>query len=181
MAACDANYVFTLANIGGHGSQSDGVIFKHSVLGERLESKTLNVPLSTEIPNIDIEFPCVFVADEAFPLEEYIMRPYAKTNLILKQQIFFYRLSRARRIIKNTLGILVARWRILKKAVIADVNNVDNIVKACVVLHNFCIIKTKGRINATHYSPPGYADCGDEQNGIWRKEEFDEPLQSVGR
>lgn len=84
MAACDAKYVFTLVDIGAYGSQSDDGIFKHSIFGERLQSKTLNVPLPAEIPNTDFQFPYVLVADEAFLLKEYIMRPFAKTNVTEK-------------------------------------------------------------------------------------------------
>jgi hypothetical protein len=58
---------------------------------------------------------------------------------------------------------------------------VDNIVKATVVLHNFCKKELGGieSINNTIYCPQGYTDSNDEENGLWRTEA--EPFQSVGR
>ena len=57
-----------------------------------------------------------FLADEAFPLKRWLMRPIpgasAKTH---SQKVYNYRLSRARRTIENAFGILVARWRVLKR------------------------------------------------------------------
>lgn len=127
-----------MVDIGAYGSQSDGGIFRNSILGTRLEANTMNVPNPLCIPNTNIKYPFVLVADEALPLKQYIMRPYRR-NLTFQQRIFNYRLSRARRTVGKsyTFGILVARWRILKQTICAKVENIDNIVKATVVLHNF--------------------------------------------
>ncbi|KAL3246150.1 hypothetical protein MRX96_057886 [Rhipicephalus microplus] len=59
--------------------------------------------------------PYVFVGDEAFPLKEYVMRPYARRTLhedddkSYERRVFNYRMSRARRTIENTFGILAQR------------------------------------------------------------------------
>lgn len=106
MAICDADYVFTLVDIGAYGSQSDGAVFSESAFGQGLESGRIKLPASTPLPNTDINFPYYFVGDEAFPLKPYILRPYPGRNLDeKKKKIFNYRLSRARRIIENSFGI----------------------------------------------------------------------------
>lgn len=48
-----------------------------------------------------------------------------------------FRLSRARRCIENTFGIMVSRWRIYKSVIIASEDTINGIIKATVVLHNF--------------------------------------------
>jgi len=146
MAICDANYSFTLVNVGAFGSQSDGAVFKESAFGKAMENNQLDIPADTVLPGIDISFPMFFAADEAFPLKRYIMRPFPGNNLTEEQQIFNYRLSRARRIIENSFGILVTRWRVLRTNIIADVSTIERIVCATLCLHNFikgCELATK--------------------------------------
>ncbi|XP_018395102.1 PREDICTED: putative nuclease HARBI1 [Cyphomyrmex costatus] len=137
LAVCDANYVFTLVDVGASGSQSDGGIFKASAFGQALENNELCIPDDCNLPDSNIGFPYYFVGDEAFPLKRYMMRPYPGTGLSLTQKIFNYRLSRARRVIENAFGILVNRWRIFRSTIIADVNTVEFIICATLCLHNF--------------------------------------------
>jgi len=77
---------------------------------------------------------------------------------------YINRLSRARRVIENAFGILVARWRILFTTLNMLPSNADKIIKACVVLHNFL------KLNDGTYCPPDYVDRYDGHRvatGLW--------------
>lgn len=70
----------------------------------------MNFPPSTKLPGTNDEMPHFFVGDEAFPLRPDLMRPYSKKSIKSDtERIFNYRLSRARRIIENSYGILSSR------------------------------------------------------------------------
>lgn len=166
--------------LGSYGSQSDGGIFRDSIFGQKFENGTMPLPLPREIPQTNIKMPFVLLGDQAFPLKNYLLRPYAgrQAALTLGQKIFNYRLSRCRRVIENAFGILVARWRLLKATINASPERVDLYVRTCVVLHNFC--KMRGASNGeSAYCPPDFTDNGDDNNGGWRQET--ENLPSVNR
>lgn len=179
LAACDSKYRFIMVDIGAYGSQSDGGIFCNSAFGAKFDEDNFNVPSAENLSGSDISMPYFLVADAAFPLKKYIMRPYGGNNLTPTQRIFNYRLSRARQVIENTFGILVVRWRILRTTINAKAENVDHIIKAVTVLHNYCQIELETQGETNIYCPPGYADSGDEKNGAWRQEQA--TLKSVGR
>lgn len=81
--------------------------------------------------------PYVFIGDDAFPLETTLMKPFSNKTLDESEAIFNYRLSRARRMIENTFGILASKWRIFRAPIKADVDLVDDIISSCVCLHNW--------------------------------------------
>ncbi|XP_018364796.1 PREDICTED: uncharacterized protein LOC108762333 [Trachymyrmex cornetzi] len=137
MAACDANYKFTVIDVGQFGSISDGGVWAHSDIGQLLHSGLLDVPPKKELPCTSIATEYVFAGDEAFPLKKYLLRPYPRSQLTDKERIFNYRLSRARQVIENAFGILVSRWRILTKPLCCSPENADHLVKALICLHNF--------------------------------------------
>ena len=97
------------------------------------------------------------------------MRPYPGRYLLEPQVIFNYRLSRARRVIENTFGILAARWCIFQRPIIAEPDNVVLYTKAAIALHNF-LRSTEPSI----YCPSGFTDSEDVDgnivNGSWRDE-----------
>lgn len=49
LAMCDANYLFTLVDIGAFGHQSDGGIFKQSRMGQLFAQEKMHIPLPDEI------------------------------------------------------------------------------------------------------------------------------------
>ncbi|XP_039305688.1 protein ALP1-like [Solenopsis invicta] len=139
LAVCDANYVFRYVDIGAYGRRSDGGIFKDSIMGTKLENKQMRIPEAAPISDErETPLPYCIVGDEAFPLKTYLLRPYpGKQKLTPQKRIFNYRLSRARRVIENTFGILVNKWRIFRKPIIANISNTTRIIQASIVLHNW--------------------------------------------
>ena len=81
------------------------------------------------------------------------MKPYPGKNFNIQQRVFNYRLSRARRTIENSFGILAARWRIYKSPIKAKPSKVENIIKATVCLHNYLCLT-----DGAHYIPTGFVD-----------------------
>ncbi|XP_018360100.1 PREDICTED: uncharacterized protein LOC108759253 [Trachymyrmex cornetzi] len=177
MAICDANYKFIWVDIGDYGSNSDGEVWANSNLGQSLESGTADIPLPKTLSGTTTILPCALVG-EAFPLKPYLMRPYPRRSLTSdSQRIFNYRLSRARRIIENAFGILVSRWRILRKSIQCKEETAHKIV--LVVLYNYIMSS-----NEQKYCPPHFVD--QEINGIitpgeWRNEELGSHIVRIGQ
>lgn len=75
MAIVDANYCFVLVDIGAYGRSGDGGVSANCAFGKGFQSGALKLPEPQALPNVG-DMPHVLVADEAFPLRSYIMRPY---------------------------------------------------------------------------------------------------------
>lgn len=139
LALVDARYKFITVNVGSYGRNSDGGVFAKSSLGQRLENGTLNLPAARQLPNSDIIAPFVIVADEAFPLKTYIMRPYPGSQTIgdAAKTYFNYRLTLARRLVECAFGILAQRFRLFFRRIKVAPKNVDNVILAACTLHNY--------------------------------------------
>ncbi|XP_049886387.1 uncharacterized protein LOC126380839, partial [Pectinophora gossypiella] len=112
LAICDSNYCFTYIDVGSYGKASDSQIFKNSNFYKRLHEQDLNIPNPLPITNDGPPVPFIFIGDEAFGISNFIQRPYAGNHLNEKKRIFNYRLSRARRYIECSFGIMANKWRI---------------------------------------------------------------------
>lgn len=89
LALVDHNYNFQCIDIGNYGSNSDGGIFEKSMLKKGLEENMLQLP-----------YDAVMLGNEAFPLKTYRMKPYARRNMLSRnEKIYNYRHCRARRIV----------------------------------------------------------------------------------
>lgn len=155
LAVCDANYCFLYVDIGSYGKTSDSAIFQHSDFNKRMMGGKLNIPKPKQISNIDkTPLPHVFVGDEAFGIMSNMMRPYSGKQLTHTKKVFNYRLSRARRYIECTFGILSNKWRIFHRPIDVNIEFAENIIKACTVLHNYVRIRDGYRYEDTlHLSP----------------------------
>lgn len=174
LAICDAKYIFRYVDIGAYGRRSDGGVFEASTIGKKFDEDCMNIPKPAAIEGGRV-LPYCLVADEAFPLKPYLLRPYPRRNGLSPQKdVFNYRLSRARRMIENTFGILASQWRIYRRPIIACPEKVKSIVQATVCLHNWLrqsdIDKT-----TTAYVSAGLVDedAPDNPNGFrpgsWRR------------
>lgn len=103
----DANCRFLYCGVGVNGKASDGGVLAKSKFYQ-LSNQKLNIPKRR-----CGEMPFVFIGDAAFPLRPDLMKPFGIRNLNAKGKVFNYRLSPARRIIENSFGILVTRFRCL--------------------------------------------------------------------
>lgn len=180
MAMCDARYRFTMIDVGAPGRQNDSATFRGSPFGEMLESGAFQFPQPPPLPGNETTVPYMIVADEAFPLRTYLMRPYPGLTLNLHQRIFNHRLRRAHRTIENTFGILANRWRVLRGSIIAQEDTVDAIIRACCCLHNYVLAN-----NRQLYAPPALVDSLLEDGGIrpgsWRSDDVAmDPLYRAG-
>lgn len=171
-ALVDADYCFRYVDIGCQGRLSDGGVFKNTNLYKKLEEKTMRIPPPSilQVPYL-VEVPYVILADKAFALNEYTMKPFpGEPEKGSKERIFNYRLSRARRVVENAFGILSSVFRVLRKPMLLEPKTACKIVLAAIHLHNFLRKKPSTR---SLYTPPGSLDSeldGEFIQGTWRNE-----------
>ena len=144
MAVVDHQYKFKFIDFGEYGSNCDTNVFKHSALGEAFVNGKLNIPGPKKLPADDgPAVPHCLIGDEAFPQRKDFMRPYPKPRGNVKfriprcEMIYNMRLSRARNVVENAFGILAQRWRIFMRRVCLSEKNIERVVKATVILHNW--------------------------------------------
>ncbi|XP_060857450.1 uncharacterized protein LOC132935032 [Metopolophium dirhodum] len=140
LACCDADGLFTMIETGYAGRNSDGGIFRASAMKYWIHRGELDIPtpsLLTYDENYS-SFPYYFVADEACPLSRYLMRPYPQRVLDNVKRIYNYRISRARKTIECTFGMVCEKFAVLNGPIrIRESENVNFVIKAACVLHNY--------------------------------------------
>ncbi|KAF2889066.1 hypothetical protein ILUMI_17107, partial [Ignelater luminosus] len=104
-----------------------------------LEDNCLQIPFDKPLPGCRNPVPYLIVADAAFSLKRYMMKPYPFKGLTDSQAIFNYLLSRARRIVGNSFGILANKFRILLGKINLSADKTRGITLACCALHNFLL------------------------------------------
>lgn len=144
MALVDANLRFICVDVGAYGRNSDGGVFSRSAFGKAVLDNRMGFPAPAPLPDAPHlgPLPYVLIGDAAFPLRPNLLRPFPGRRTPVSQQIFNYRLSRARRIVENAFGVLAARWRVFHTKIDVRPTVARDIVKATLVLHNLLQVHT---------------------------------------
>lgn len=152
MAVADADYKFLYIDVGAYGSEGDGSVFYKTDFGESIVNNTIELPED------------VLIGDRKVPFNKPRGRPFNDS-----ENIFNYRLSRARRCVENAFGILAAKFVCLNHTLHCGPERAQRIVSACCILHNFLL---NDRTTRNAYCPAGMADHYDENGvlieGTWR-------------
>lgn len=172
LAVANANYKIIYLDVGCNGRISDGGVFQNSSLSVGLENGAIDLPVPTPLPQRNKPVPFCFVADDAFAMKHYMMKPYPFQNQPAPNRIFNYRLSRARQVIENVFGIMANKFRVLRKPIALPPDRVTSVVQAVCALHNFLISDSTSRGNYVHQ---GLLDTEDQNThdlipGSWRDE-----------
>lgn len=139
LAVVDADCEFTAIDVGAYGREGDSGIFNRSSFGKKINDKTFDFPPPTELPGTNISVPHVIIGDEAFTLQENLMRSYPRKNTQndRRKAVYNYRHSRARRTTENTFGLMASYFRIFHSAIFAKTTTIVSIVVVSCILHNF--------------------------------------------
>ena len=168
LAICDARYRFTLFDVDQYDSNNDAGVLPNSSIGKKIGAGEMNIPPPRHLESCLFDpLPYYLVGDEISPLKTWLMRPYPG-QLSEEKRILHYRLSRARRVIENTFGILAARWRIYHSPIIASIENAESYVLATIALHKYLRLTD----NAV-YTPVRFVDLqassGETRPSEWRR------------
>lgn len=147
MALVDADYKFRWVNIGAQGEFSDAQIWNQSDLKQAIERGLMGLPTPTPFPGDDKPLGYYIIADDAFGMRTWLMKPFSRRCLSYEERIFNYRLSRSRRVVENAFGILANRFRCLLSVMNQEPETVHVIVFACVCLHNIMRMRYPGDQN----------------------------------
>ncbi|XP_064106753.1 putative nuclease HARBI1 [Macrobrachium nipponense] len=108
MALSDAKYKFVFVDVGAEGGTGDGGTWQKCNLARAITNNRAGLPQDRNLPNDDEPIPFHIVADDAFTLNTWLMKPYSHQSQDPTQRIYSYRLSSARfrGWWKNSFGLL---------------------------------------------------------------------------
>lgn len=180
-AVVDANYNFIYANVGCQGRISDGGVFDSTQFKQCLDDNTMKLPVPQALPGQQVPAPYVFVADDAFPLKENIMKPFPGTQPKgSKNRNYNFRVSRARIVSENAFGVMASVFRVFRKPLLLQPEIAKKIVLAVLYLHNYLRAGTSRAV----YNPIGTFDSEQEDEivpGSWRNDTSSSTLENFPR
>jgi hypothetical protein len=137
LGVADANFSFTLNDVGAYGRENGSSVFSNSSFGKAFSSGDLNVPPMRNIPATSISMTLYFVGDETFPLKPNLMRPFPRRELDFAKTIFNGKLSSTRRTIECAFGLLTTKFGIFQKAFETNVEMTECTIKSACDVYNY--------------------------------------------
>ena len=86
MSVYDANYCFTLVDVGNYGEDNDAHIFNESDIGKAFVANEMIIPPPTWFGKYYL--PYVIVPDEIFALKRWLMKAYPGKNRLDESKLF---------------------------------------------------------------------------------------------
>ena len=123
-----------MTEIGEAGRQSNGSAFSNSNFGNAIVNDPLDFPEPENVHESDFTLPFVFICYDDFPMRTNLVKPYSALHL--EKLITNYRISRARRSIENSFGILTGTFCIFRCPFLAMMETVESVTKCYVALYN---------------------------------------------
>ena len=135
----DADGRFIHVSTGYAGRIHDARVLRMSSLVNEVEDRTILVSPVIRTGTGE-EIRPLLVADPAYKLTNWCMKPYPETRAITPSQRNFNKaLSRARVVIEQAFGKLKGRWRCLLVKLDESVDKIPLTIITCCILHNICI------------------------------------------
>lgn len=176
MAVSDAKHRFIVVEAGASGKRADVNIFYKSTFAKKMANGSFEIPPPCPQDGVEGDLPFFWVGDSAYPQTGNIATPFKGNHLRPEEEVYNYRLSRARRIVENAFGILTARFRIMFRSIEGSPALVRGVILACLALHNYHLADEESvPPRRRKYRPYGYADYVREDGtyiyGRWRNEQ----------
>lgn len=116
MACVDANLKFISIDVGSKGAEGDASMFNRIEMDQMIRNNDLALNLPQDAPIGPDLLPHYFIGDDAFPLLPRMMKPFKpkrRERLTNEQEIFNYRISRARFCVESAFGLLGNKWTVI--------------------------------------------------------------------
>jgi hypothetical protein len=116
-AVADSDCSFILIDVGGYDRDNDSKMFSEYSTGKALSANKVNIPAQQKIGSTDSDIPFYLVGDEAFPLQQNLMKPFPRRQFYISKRIFNSRLSRARRTVECDFGVSVRKFGLFTESI----------------------------------------------------------------
>ncbi|XP_034232770.1 protein ALP1-like [Thrips palmi] len=155
MAVCDAKMKLLVVDVGSSGRRGDGNVYHQSEFRKLMKEEKLMLPGKCHVDGMEKKLPFFFVGDAAFPRSQEMVTPFKGEFLDPEKKVFNYRVSRARRVIENTFGMLEQRYEVFSRSMKISEAHCKSVVLSSTALHNYHLMDAESSIPSRLKTRPG--------------------------